>query len=53
MPEISDDVVEMVMNRYVELYEFVTGEKFNFSDRSNLNQRIEQNMHKAIDALKK
>ena len=28
IPEISDDVVEMVSSRYIELYEKLLGEKF-------------------------
>ncbi|MBT3302325.1 MAG: phosphoribosylaminoimidazolesuccinocarboxamide synthase [Bacteroidetes bacterium] len=49
MPDINDDVVEMVMNRYIELYEKVTAEKFNFSDRTNVISRIENNVNQAIE----
>jgi phosphoribosylaminoimidazole-succinocarboxamide synthase len=49
MPDITDEVVEMVMNRYIELYEKVTSETFNFSDRNNLLQRIESNVNKTIE----
>jgi len=48
LPEISDEVVEMIMNRYVELYENVTGEKFHFSDRTDLFARIERNVNKIL-----
>ena len=48
MPDINDEVVEMVMNRYIELYEQVTGEKFVYSDRSNVLGRIEQNINKVL-----
>jgi phosphoribosylaminoimidazole-succinocarboxamide synthase len=48
LPEITDEVVENVMNRYIELYETVTGETFERSDRENLNKRIEDNMNKLL-----
>jgi phosphoribosylaminoimidazole-succinocarboxamide synthase len=44
MPEMTDEVVEMIMNRYIELYEIVTGEKFVFSDRTHLENRLKQNI---------
>jgi len=53
MPDINDEVVEMVMNRYIELYEQVTGEKFHFSDRNDLSNRIFRNVSEKIDALLK
>jgi len=52
MPDISDDVVEMVMNRYIELYEKVTGEEFEKSDRTNLMNRLESNLISSINNLK-
>jgi phosphoribosylaminoimidazole-succinocarboxamide synthase len=51
MPEMTDEVVEMVMNRYVELYEIVTGEKFNYSDRNSLDQRLYNNITSALKRL--
>ena len=51
MAKISDDVVEMGMNRYIELYEIVTGEKFDFSDRGNLMKRLEDNLAKGLEKL--
>lgn len=49
MPDITDDVVEMVMNRYIELYEKVTAEKFVFSDRKDVLNRIETNVNQVIE----
>jgi len=51
MPDITDEVVEMVMKRYIELYEQVTGEDFVYSDRSNLNDRIFKNVSAALTHL--
>jgi len=46
MPEMSDEVVTSVSNRYIELYENFTGEKFRKSDYSNILDRIYENILK-------
>jgi len=44
VPEMSDDYIESVSNRYIELYENITGEQFEKSDISNLQERILSNV---------
>ena len=45
MPEITDEYVEEVSNRYIELYEHITGETFNkAADEADLAARIEKNV---------
>lgn len=45
MPEITDEYAEEVSNRYIELYEHITGETFNkAADEANLAARIEKNV---------
>jgi len=44
MPEMPDDFVEIVTERYIELYERITGLTFEKTDTSNLNKRIESNV---------
>lgn len=44
MPVMPDDFVEVVTERYIELYEKITGIKFEKSDTTNLNERIEKNV---------
>ena len=44
VPEMSDDYIESVSNRYIELYENITGEQFVKSDISNLQERILENV---------
>ena len=44
VPEMSDDYIESVSNRYIELYENITGEQFVKSDISNLQERILKNV---------
>ena len=45
MPEITDEYAESVAERYIELYEHITGEKFDRStDQSDINARIQKNV---------
>ena len=44
IPEISDDVVEMVSSRYIELYEKLLGEKFIKPKNNNVLNRIKENL---------
>ncbi len=44
MPVMPDEFVETVSNRYIELYESITGIKFIKADAKNINSRIEKNV---------
>ncbi|RMD69427.1 MAG: phosphoribosylaminoimidazolesuccinocarboxamide synthase [Bacteroidetes bacterium] len=44
MPEMPDDFVMQVSQRYVELYEQLTGQPFVPADTSRIEQRIERNI---------
>ncbi len=44
VPEMPDEFVNEVTDRYVELYEKITGEKFERVDYSNVINRIENNV---------
>ena len=44
VPEMTTDFVNMVSERYIELYEKVTGEKFIKADTVNVLERIEKNV---------
>ena len=44
MPEITDEYALEVSNRYIELYEHITGETFNREANADLHARIEQNV---------
>jgi phosphoribosylaminoimidazole-succinocarboxamide synthase len=44
VPEMTDEFVESVSNRYIELYEKVTGETFRKAENENILQRIEKNV---------
>lgn len=44
VPEMTDEVVSGITDRYVELYEHITGDKFNFSECDDVLARIENNI---------
>ncbi len=44
VPHMSDEYIETVSERYIELYENITGETFVKADISNIQERIEQNV---------
>lgn len=44
IPEMPDDFVNQVSERYIELFEKITGQKFIKSDISNLMSRVESNI---------
>lgn len=53
MPEITDEYAESVSNRYIELYERITGEEFNRAeDQSDIAERIEKNVSSYLQSLK-
>jgi phosphoribosylaminoimidazole-succinocarboxamide synthase len=44
VPEMTDEFVKSVSERYIELYEKITGEKFIKSDISDVLKRVEKNI---------
>lgn len=43
-PEMTDEFIELVTNRYIELYEHITGKKFVKGDYADMENRIENNV---------
>ena len=48
VPFMSDEFMNSVSDRYIELYENITGDKFNKSDTSKISSRIEEAVTKFI-----
>ncbi len=48
VPEMTDAYVESVSERYIELYEKITGKPFEKADSSNILQRIEANVNQFL-----
>ncbi len=44
LPDMTDEYIETVSERYIELYENITGEKFVKADLTNIEMRIEENV---------
>ncbi|MEM6344644.1 MAG: phosphoribosylaminoimidazolesuccinocarboxamide synthase [Bacteroidota bacterium] len=53
MPEMPDDFLGQVTERYIELYEKVTGAKFERGDTSDIEKRIYDNVVPALEELRK
>lgn len=45
VPEMTPEIVENISNRYIELYEHITGEKFNKEQHNDVEKRIETNVN--------
>ncbi len=44
MPEMTDELVNSISDRYIELYEHITGEKFCKAESDDIASRIEKNV---------
>lgn len=51
VPEMTEEIVNSISERYMELYEQITGEKFERGDSTNIIERIENNVSKALNEL--
>lgn len=52
VPEMTDEVVASISDRYIELYERITGEKFVKSELcDNIEARLEQNIASCLESL--
>ena len=51
MPEMPDEIVRQVSDRYIELYEKLTGETFIRTDTSDILDRIRNNVNESLKEL--
>jgi phosphoribosylaminoimidazole-succinocarboxamide synthase len=52
VPEMSDDYIQSVSERYIELYEKITGTKFVKADLTDIESRIEKNVLNYLKSIK-
>ncbi len=52
VPEMTDDIVGNISDRYIELYECITGEKFVRAEGGDILERIENNCKNMIARLR-
>jgi phosphoribosylaminoimidazole-succinocarboxamide synthase len=50
VPEITDEIVTSISNRYIELYESIIGETFIKAETADIIKRIETNV---LESLKR
>tara|TARA_B100001564_G_scaffold319534_1_gene296850 strand:- start:101 stop:1057 length:957 start_codon:yes stop_codon:yes gene_type:complete len=48
LPNMDDDVVNNISNRYIELYKKITNQSFKKGNIENMNLRIEENLKKVL-----
>ena len=53
IPEMTDEYIETVSERYIELYENILGEPFVKADISNIEERIEKNVNAFLSTYQK
>ena len=51
VPEMTPEIVESITDRYIELYENITGEKFVKAEGDNVEERIEKNVTEWLNKL--
>ena len=51
MPVMPDEFVEVVTDRYIELYEMITGKDFSRADTSDITARIQGNVDSYLESL--
>ena len=53
IPEMTEDYITSVSDRYIELYENIIGEKFVKADVQNIQTRIEENVNAFLNSYQK
>ncbi|WP_164109145.1 MULTISPECIES: phosphoribosylaminoimidazolesuccinocarboxamide synthase [Sphingobacterium] len=51
VPEMTDEIVGSISERYIELYEHITGQRFEYPEEGDVLSRVERNVSKALAAL--
>ena len=52
IPEMTPEVIQSISERYIELYEHITGDLFVKADSENVSVRVEKNINEALLSLK-
>lgn len=51
MPEMPDEFIQVITERYIELFEKITGNQFIKADLSNIHERMYQKIVQALDEI--
>jgi len=52
IPEMTDEIIASISERYIELYEKIVGEKFVKADMTNVLSRVEKNINNFLERKK-
>jgi len=52
VPEMTDEIIKSISERYIELYEHIVGEKFVYPNQEDVLERVERNVTQALKQLK-
>jgi len=51
IPEMTDEIVNSISERYIELYEHISGERFRKAESSEILERVEKNIIDSLNRL--
>jgi phosphoribosylaminoimidazole-succinocarboxamide synthase len=51
VPEMTPEIIQSISERYIELYEQITGDKFIKNESQDVSCRIESNIHECLKSL--
>lgn len=51
VPEMTDEIVQSISDRYVELFEHITGAKFQYTAQEEITLRVERNVAAALSEI--
>lgn len=52
VPEMTDEIIKSISERYIELYEHIVGEKFVYPNEEDVLNRVERHVAQALKQLK-
>lgn len=52
VPEMTNEIIKSISERYIELYEHIVGEKFIYPNQEDVLNRVERNVSQALKQLK-
>jgi phosphoribosylaminoimidazole-succinocarboxamide synthase len=51
VPEMTPEIIQSISERYIELYQQITGDKFIKNESQDVSSRIESNIHECLKSL--
>ena len=51
IPQLNEDFINLVSNRYIELFNNITGQDFVKADNTSISERIEKNVNEYLSSM--